>query len=54
MIDSLMFRANVFHELQPIVGPSCAVAVVADMAAHSTKDIIFLFIVYGLGNNIPF
>ena len=26
MIDSLMLRANVFHELQPMVGLSCAFA----------------------------
>jgi hypothetical protein len=48
-----MVKAKVFHELQPIVGPSFADAVFADNAANSTIDIIFL-IVYGLGNSTLF
>jgi len=46
--------SNVFHELHPIVGPSCAVAVVTDIAANNTKDFISFLIVYSLGNNTRF
>ena len=43
MSFSLMFKANVFHELHPIVGVRCADAVVA---ASSSKKVnsFFMFI----------
>jgi hypothetical protein len=42
-----MFTPKVFHELQPIVGPSCPAAVTAMPRAKRIVDKSFLFIIIG-------